>query len=193
MRQLAFGFILALAAFGQPVHPTRPVDAREFAVMAWGDSPSDMQQLRLMREAGLNISGFCRTADLDRVAAAGLTCFVSDERANGYDWAQLPPDAELRKNVAELAKQVGSSPAMLGFFLTDEPHASLMPGLGKVAALLREALPGKMPYVNLFPYRVTPDRLGTPDYDAYVRMLVDTIHQPFLSYDNYSLVNGEML
>jgi hypothetical protein len=161
--------------------------------MAWGDSPSDPEQLRSMREAGLNISGFCRAADLDRVAASGLTCFVSDDRANGYDWAHLPPESELRKNVADLAKQVSGSPATLGFFLTDEPHASLMPGLGKVAALLREALPGKMPYVNLFPYRVTPDRLGTPDYAAYVRMLVDTIHQPFLSYDNYSLVNGEML
>ena len=31
------------------------------------------------------------------------------------------------------------------------------------------------------------------DYDSYVRMLVKTLGQPFLSYDNYSLVNGEML
>lgn len=30
-------------------------------------------------------------------------------------------------------------------------------------------------------------------YEEYVRMLVDVIQQPFLSYDNYSLVGGEML
>ncbi len=54
-------------------------------------------------------------------------------------------------------------------------------------------MPGKWPYVNLFPYRVSPERLGAPTYDAYVRRLVDVIRQPFISYDNYSLVGGEML
>ncbi len=68
-----------------------------------------------------------------------------------------------------------------------------MPGLGRLAQLLRETMPDRWPYVNLFPYRVSPKVLGTSDYDSYVRMLVKTIHQPFLSYDNYSLVNGEML
>ena len=68
-----------------------------------------------------------------------------------------------------------------------------MPGMGKVAALLRAAMPDKWPYVNLFPYRVTAGRLGTATMTTYVRMLVKTIGQPFLSYDNYSLVNGEML
>ena len=76
--------------------------------------------------------------------------------------------------------------------MTNHP-ASLMPGLGKLANLLREEMPDKWPYVNLFPYRVPPAILGTTDYDSYVRMLVKTIGQPFLSYDNYSLVNGEML
>jgi hypothetical protein len=47
--------------------------------------------------------------------------------------------------------------------------------------------------VNLFPYRAGPAALGTSNYDEYVKMLVNTIGQPFLSYDNYSLVNGEML
>ena len=62
-----------------------------------------------------------------------------------------------------------------------------------MATLLRDEMPDKWPYVNLFPYRVSPAVLGTSDYDSYVRMLVKTIRQPFLSYDNYSLVNGEML
>jgi hypothetical protein len=82
---------------------------------------------------------------------------------------------------------------VLGYYLIDEPHASLMPGLGRVSKLLREEAPGKWPYVNLFPYRVSKERMGAPDYDTYVKMLVDIIGQPFLSYDNYSLVNGEML
>lgn len=173
-------------------HPEPPLP-RDFAIMAWGRAPSEPEQLRLMKEAGLNIAGFCRAGDVDKVSDAGLTCFVSDKRINGYDWSQMPPDAEIRKNVSDLARQVGDNPAVLGFYLRDEPHASLMPGMGRVARILREVMPGKWPYVNLFPYRVSKERMGTPDYDSYVRMLVDTLGQPFLSYDNYSLVGGEML
>ena len=190
-----FLLALGLAACGQAqtVFRPTPVAARDFPVMAWGGSPSDPEVLKGMKETGLNISGFCRVGDLERVAAAGLTCFVTDRRANGYSWDKLPPEDQIRKNVAELAQQVGGNPTVLGFYLRDEPHASLMPGMGRVAALLREVMPDKWPYVNLFPYRGSPERLGTPNYDSYVRLLVDVIHQPFLSYDNYSLVKGEML
>ena len=161
--------------------------------MAWGGSPSDTTQLRGMREAGLNISGFCRVEDLEKVRAAGLNCFVSDKRIGRDTPTQLPPDDELRRDIARLKSEIAGNPAALGFYLYDEPDAPSMPGLGKLAALLREAMPDKWPYVNLFPYRVPPARLGTSDYDAYVRMLVKTVGQPFLSYDNYSLVNGDML
>jgi hypothetical protein len=170
-----------------------PVSPKEFAVMAWGDSPSDPDALRGMKEAGLNISGFCRAEDLDRVKAAGLTCFVNDPKITAYTPDKLPDIDRVRQDIATLKSQIGNNPAALGFFLHDEPPASLMPGLGKLASLLREELPDKWPYVNLFPYRVPPAVLGTTDYDSYVRMLVKTIGQPFLSYDNYSLVNGEML
>ena len=125
--------------------------------------------------------------------AAGLSCFVSDKRINGYNFASLPPEEEIRRQISAVKQEVGDSPAVIGFYLRDEPEAGLMPGLGKVAALLREALPDKLPYVNLFPHRVPAARLGTDSYESYVRMLVKTVGQPFLSYDNYSLAEGEML
>ncbi len=185
-------FVTALLLVTPSMFP-QEVPPKDFAVMAWGGSPSDPAQLQGMKEAGLNISGFCRAADLDRVRSAGLTCFIEDPKLNGYSPDRLPPLATLRQDVAALKKQIGDNPAALGFFLRDEPPASLMPGLGEIASLLRAEMPDKWPYVNLFPYRVSPAVLGTSDYDSYVRMLVKRIGQPFLSYDNYSLVNGEML
>ncbi|HEY7212084.1 MAG TPA: hypothetical protein VH477_17550 [Bryobacteraceae bacterium] len=185
--------LFAAPALSQESFHLQPIAPKEFAVMAWGDSPSDPDQLRGMKEAGLNISGFCRAEDLDRVKAAGLTCFVTDPKLNAYAPDHLPPAATLRGDFALLKKQIGDNPAALGIFLRDEPPASFMPGLGEMATLLREEMPDKWPYVNLFPYRVSPAVLGTSDYDSYVRMLVRTIRQPFLTYDNYSLVNGEML
>ncbi len=195
--RLAAIWVLALAgaagARGQMFHTPERVAARSFPIMAWGGAPSDAAQLKLMYEAGLNTAGFCRVEDAGKVQDAGLSCFVSDRRVNGWDWSSMPPDAEVRRGVAEVAAAVRDNPAVIGYYLRDEPHASLMPGMGKVSKMLKELAPEAWPYVNLFPYRVSKDRLGTPDYDTYVRMLVDTIGQPFLSYDNYSLVNGEML
>ncbi|HKW98064.1 MAG TPA: hypothetical protein VJN43_10030 [Bryobacteraceae bacterium] len=185
-------FLLPLA-LAESFQTPKPAAPKDFAVMAWGQSPSDPAQLDGMRQAGLNISGFCRAEDVARVQAASLTCFVSDPTVEHYDLLHLPPDAEIRRHVTDLKKEVGDNPAALGFYLRDEPDAPSMPGLGKLAEIFREAMPDKWPYVNLFPYRVSPDRLGTKDYDSYVRMLVKTIGQPFLSYDNYSLVNGDML
>jgi hypothetical protein len=122
----------ALLAFSQSSFHPRPIAPKEFAVMAWGDSPSDLDQLREMKEAGLNISGFCRAEDLDRVRAAGLTCFVSDPKLSAYVPDQLPPIATIREDIADLKKRIGANPAALGFFLRDEPPASFMPGLGKL-------------------------------------------------------------
>ncbi len=173
-------------------HPEAPAP-RDFAIMAWGRTPSDGEQLRLMKEAGLNIAGFCSVEDVERVASAGLTCFVSDSRIRGYDWERLPAESEIRDKAREVVGLVGDSPAVIGFYLRDEPHASLMPGLGKVGQIVRELKPEWWPYVNLFPSRVSAERVGAPDYETYARMLVDTIQQPFVSYDNYSLVGGEML
>jgi hypothetical protein len=155
--------LLPLLAFSQSSFLPKPIEPKKYAVMAWGDSPSDADQLRGMKEAGLNISGFCRAEDLERVKAAGLTCFVNDPKLSGYALDQLPPVAIMRRDIAALKKEISDNSAALGFFLRDEPSASLMPSLGRLATLLREEMPDKWPYVNLFPYRVSPATLGTSD------------------------------
>jgi hypothetical protein len=169
------------------------VSPRDFALMAWDQSPSDPHQLDLMRQAGLNISGFCSPGDLDAVQAAKMFCFVADDQANGFDWTQMPDKKELRKNIDAVVDEVRNHPAALGFLLRDEPPAGMMPGLGEVAAMLRHALPGTWPYVNLLPNYATAAQLGTPTYEAYVEKFVRDVHPLLLSYDNYSLFNGRMM
>ncbi len=184
---------LCAAVHAQRIFKEQRVPPADFAVMGWGPASPDPQQLQWMKEAGLNIAGFARAADLPAYEKAGIQVFLSDKRANGYDFEKPLDEAEVRKNVESLAREVGGSPAVIGFMLRDEPHARAMPSLALVARILREYMPGKWPYVNLFPVRVSPERMGTAKYDDYVRMLVDLVRQPFLSYDNYSLVKGEML
>lgn len=189
-------FILAAAvgaAHAQDFHQPPAVSPREFALMAWGGTPSDPNQLYWMRQAGLNISGFCSPDQLDKVRAAGLSCFVTDPRANNYNWAQMPDEKKIRNNITSLVHAVANHPAALGFFLIDEPGASMMPGLGQVVSLFRQAMPRAWTYVNLLPNYTQPSQLGTPSYEAYVQECIDEVHPSFLSYDNYSLFNGKML
>ena len=54
--------------------------------MAWGPAQSDPDQLRLLKEAGFNVSGFCKVVDLKNIENADLKCFVSDPKLDGYDW-----------------------------------------------------------------------------------------------------------
>jgi hypothetical protein len=186
-------FTLVPSACGQTAAQVKPVSPRDFVIMAWGSSPSDPEQLAGMNEAGLNVSGFCRLEDLERVKAAGLACFVADPRVNDYDWEKLPADAELRQRITAATLGIKDHPAALGFFLRDEPNAAMMPGLGRVAALVKEALPSCWSYVNLFPTYASAQQLGTADYETHVRIFLRDFHPPFLSWDNYSLINGEML
>jgi hypothetical protein len=183
----------AIPARAQSFAEPPQISPREFALMAWDQSPSDPHQLDLMRQAGLNISGFCSPSELDQVLAAKMACFVADERANGYEWSQMPDKKELQEKIKALVGEVRNHPAALGFFLRDEPPTPMMPGLGKVAAMLQQIMPGAWAYINLLPNSATATQLGAPTYEAYVQEFVREVHPPLLSYDNYSLFNGKMM
>ena len=120
-------FTASAQTFAEPPE----ISPRDFALMAWDQSPSDPHQLDLMRQAGLNISGFCAPGELDEVQAARMACFVSDARANGYNWTEMPDKNELEGKINALVAEVRNHPAALGFFLYDEPQAEMMPGLGE--------------------------------------------------------------
>lgn len=185
--------VLGTLALASAVEPPRLSNPREFAVMAWDSAPSDPEPLRLMKEAGLNIAGFCAPEDLERVRAAGLACFSTDPRVGGYDWQNLPPDSEMRANLAAAVHDIAGNPAVLGFNFRDEPSASIFSALGRVRNLLSEAMPGAWPYINLFAAYGGPSSLGVPDYETYLRQFVEKVHPPFLSYDDYAVVEGEVL
>ena len=200
MRLIQQGCILSLVLLycqvsilqGQQVFQEQRVSPSEFVVMAWGPTPPDPQQIRWMKEAGINIAGFAAVKDLALFEGAGVQVFVSDQRINGYNFAE-PLDPELvRRNVQAVAKEVGNSPVVIGFLLRDEPQAKSVSGLRLVAEQIREIMPGKLLYVNLLPSRASKDLMGVASYGEYVRLVLDGLKQPFLSYDNYSLVNEQM-
>ena len=173
--------------FAQPAVPS----AQQFALMTWDYVPTQDEQLRGMKDVGMNIAGMCTAADLPRVTAMGLRCLLDDPVMRGYDLAHLPSDEQMSRDIAAIAKRHSTDPTVMGFYLHDEPQLSQMAALGRIVRLLRAAMPDKLPFVNLFPYREGQAEWYT-HYEDYVRAVVDTVHSPIISYDNYSLTQAGM-
>ena len=157
-----------------------------FPIMAWNHVPSDPAELKKMHDCGLTVAGFAQPSQLDAIHAAGMKAIVSDPRVGGYDWKNVDA-AEARKKVSSLVAEVNQHPAVMGYYLRDEPPADLFPGLEKVASVVRELAPGKWPYINLFPLVAEPWQLGTKNYDEYLEKFAATCKPTTLSYDHYAL------
>ena len=185
---LLAGLLLSLAPAAAGAESTNSF----FPLMAWNSAPSDANTYRTMRECGLTVAGFVAPKDLDLCLAAGLQAIVSDPRASNYDW-QSVDEAVARRNIASLVADTGKHPAVFGYYLRDEPGASLFPGLGTVAGLIRELAPGKWPYINLFPNYASAQQLGNPTYPAHLEQFIATCKPTLLSYDHYALMDDGSL
>lgn len=178
-----------LAAVSWTVSAPARAEEPMFPLMAWGHTPGDPAVLQKMRECGITVAGFVDPKALDACRDAGLKAIVSDPRTAGYDWTKVDP-AAARANVEALTKEVKDHPAVYGYLLRDEPSAAMFPGLGAVAAAVKEFHPGAWPYINLFPNYAEPDQFGTPDYESHIKAFVETCKPTALSYDHYALFEG---
>ncbi len=169
-----------------------PAGTNFFPIMIYNGASADPAVLKKMRECGITIAGFATPAMLNACKAAGLKAIVSDARVSGYDWTKVD-ETVARKNVASLVAQVGKNPAVYGYYLRDEPGTSFFPGLAKVASLVRELAPGKLPYINCFPNYADDGQLGDSSYTSYLEKFIDTINPVALSYDNYSIMDDGSL
>lgn len=168
------------------------VPAKQFAILPWGWTPADPAVLREIKRAGFNLAGFVSAEGLDEVAAAGLKAIVSDPSTRVDDAVVGIPDIEIAQRVKRLTDRVGSHPAVFGYFLRDEPGPRAFESLAKWSAAFRAAAPGAWPYINLFPSYASREQLGGA-YEQYIEQFVTTVQPPFLSYDNYSVMDDGTL
>ncbi len=129
---------------------------------------------------------------LDTARAAGLKAIISDSRmplAVTGDPSALP---RLKAIVADYKKH----PALLGYFITDEPGANQFSGLAEVVAELRKLDPDHLAYINLFPnYASTnltaqPSQLNTDTYEQYLEKYLQTVRPAVLSWDHYHFLTS---
>lgn len=163
-----------------------------FPIMAWNTMPDDPALFARLKECGFTVAGFVPKSALDHVHAAGLKALVSDPRASGYRWTAVDA-AAAREKVMALVRETASHPAVLGYYLVDEPGADSFAGLGVVSGLIRELAPKQCAYVNLFPNYATAAQLGTPDYATYLDRFATECRPTVLSYDHYAVMEDGTL
>ena len=151
--------------------------------------------LESIAECRFNMAGFVLPRDLSRCKKLGLGAIVlpSEEAyaSSKYlrEWRTLP-DTEIERRVKAMIRSAGSSPAVKGFFIMDEPGVGDFPALGKAVAAVKKHAPGKLAYINLYPDYATPgaanrSQLGTSNYTEYLERFITEVRPQVVSYDNY--------
>ncbi len=165
----------------------------QFPILPWGWTPASPDVLQRIKACGFNLAGFVSPGDLDQVHRAGLKAIVYEDTAHVSDEAAEASEDEIAQRVQALVSQVKGHPALFGYYLRDEPGVKAFPGLARWSQMYRKADPDALPYINLFPNYAQPSQMGVPGYEQYVEAFLQQVSPPFLSYDNYSLMQDGSL
>lgn len=168
-------FCGSVASAVHAAEPARFVQDR-FAIGFWVDPPADEnmdERYAEIAEANFTIvlGGFGAatpetvTRQLALCEKHGLKAVVSR--------AGLGPD------------QLPTGPACWGYMIVDEPGAGAFAGIRTLVDQIRQARPGKLAYINLFPNYANAGQLGTPTYDEHVKRFVKEVNVDVLSMDHY--------
>jgi len=202
--------LCALADTSQPT--TLPViqtdadfDPDTFPILAWNRIPaqdteaaSRVNGIESIADCGFTVAGFVQAEDLPICEKLGLKAIVAPKGKSpwsGDGWRKLS-DADIDTYVREMVADAGDSPAVLGYYIIDEPGTPAFPTLAKAVAAVRRHAPGKLAYINLFPGYATigaPDRsqLGAASFTDYLEQYVREVKPQFLSYDNYMVLYSD--
>ena len=131
---------------------------------------------------------------LDTSRATGLKAVIQDSRMP----LSITGNNTALANIKAIVKDYKRHPALMGYFITDEPGADAFAGLAEVVAELKKQDPDHIAYINLLPnyassdLNTTPSQLRTDTYDRYLTLYLQTVKPDVLSWDHYHfLTNGD--
>lgn len=149
------------------------------------------QGLSSIAECNFTIAGFVKPEDLPLCEKLGLVAILIGDSGftSGKEWSLLTGE-EIDKRIKAMVEKSGSSKAVMGYFITDEPGASHFPALAKAVQAVKKYAPGKLAYINLFPDYATLgaknlSQLETATYAEHLERFAREVSPQIISYDNY--------
>lgn len=167
-----------------------------YPLFPWGGVGETPERIESFAACNFNTTGFVSEKAIPGAKEKGLKTILSIipfERAKLPELTQEEADAIVEKAVAATK----DDPSVLGYYLIDEPGASLFPGLGKFVAAIEKYAPGKLAYINLFPSYATTigsdreSQLETHSFTEYLERYVQEVKPQYISYDNYMVEYSE--
>ena len=123
---------------------------------------------------------------LDDFHALGVKVIVFDNRVCAHAGMKLDEE-KFRKAFALSLEQFGHHPAVMGFYVGDEPDAPDAENFFTVARIQREMAPELMPFLNLLPwFDWIGERIGSPEYAPYLDRAVKEGNLMQIGYDCYT-------
>lgn len=133
---------------------------------------------------------------LDLCDKEGLHLIVHDDRVHligAYRAKIEQDDSAYRTNVLAAVADWGRHPSFAGFHLYDEPRKQHNAAVFKAARIVRDAVPGKMCFLNLLPwYDWIHKFTGATECAPYLDMMAKETGLDMLCYDLYDhMAEGE--
>jgi hypothetical protein len=172
---------------------------KEFPIGFWCGPPEKFtteEQYLKIKEAGFSIVlPPCEGRmglDLNRKILSlcqkvGLKAILADPRMP----LSVKDKPEALKGLQGVVADYRKHPALMGYFVTDEPGAKQFEGLASVVSALKQLDPAHSALINLFPNYASNDRVTTPSqlntntYEDYLEQYLNTVRPDVLSYDHY--------
>ena len=117
-------------------------------------------------------------------AQNGLKAIVLDDRI----WQAISGVQGWERLLDGVVRDYGGNPALLAYFLTDEPNSAQFPALARVKEYLAKADPAHWSYINLFPNYASREQLGNETYREHVSQFLEVVKPAVLSWDHYALL-----
>lgn len=153
-----------------------------FAIGFWVDPPMDDQADRWYREI--------KEANFTLVLG-GFGAKKPEEIERQLELCRQNGLVALVGNAHKTPKELPEHPDCWGYMLQDEPSTAAFPALADLTKKVREARPGRLAYIDLFPDYASPAQLGAESYDAYVSRFVKEIDPDVLCMNHYPFMTPE--
>jgi hypothetical protein len=171
----------AATATGAAADANRTLNAGPaITILAWGGVPYDKatpESYAEFAEAGFNLN-------FSGAASADMMQKLLD-LAQQHGVKQLISIPELQRDPEAIARRFKDHSANGGYYLRDEPDATLFPKLAAWARQIQIADAVHPCYVNLLPTYADLNQLKAPSYQKYLERFIAEVPVPMLSWDHY--------
>jgi hypothetical protein len=152
-------------------------------ILAWGGVPANYatpERFAELAECGFttSYSGAGDVAQMRKLL----------DTAHSQNVKLLVSLAALESDPEGTAKQLKDHPGVAGYYLRDEPEATLFPKLAAWTKRIQSVDKVNPCYVNLFPTYATPDQLAAKNYEQYLEQFIAQVPVPMLSWDHYPVI-----